>query len=79
MDQPISASGANRNLSQILRDVRDGQSYVVTTHGKPVARIIPYAAADAARDEARAGLMQRLAGQGAIDIGPWSRDDLYDR
>jgi antitoxin (DNA-binding transcriptional repressor) of toxin-antitoxin stability system len=52
---------------------------VVTAHGKPVARITPCSAADASRGAARAALMQRLADQPVTDIGPWKRDELYDR
>jgi prevent-host-death family protein len=79
MDQPISAAAANRSFSQILREVRAGHSYVVTAHGKPVARIIPCHEADAARTAARAALLQRLAGQPVTDVGPWRRDELYER
>jgi len=78
MDQTVSAAEANRSFSQILRDVRAGQSYLITSHGKPVARIIPCRGKDAAREEARAALFQRLAAQPAIDVGPWRRDDLYE-
>ena len=39
MDQPISAVEANRRFSGLLREVRDGRSYVVTARGKPIARI----------------------------------------
>jgi len=79
MDQPIPAAEANRHFSRLLREVRDGRSYVVTAHGKPVARIVPCTAADAARGTARAALLQRLAAQPAIDIGRWTRDALYER
>jgi prevent-host-death family protein len=75
MDQPIPAAEANRNFSRLLREVRDGRSYVVTAHGKPIARIVPCTEADAART----ALLQRLALQPAIDIGPWTRDALYER
>ncbi len=79
MDQTISAADANRSFSRILREVRDGQTYVVTAHGKPVARIVPCTEADASRAAARAALMRRLAEQPVTDIGPWKRDELYDR
>jgi prevent-host-death family protein len=79
LDQPIPAAEANRQFSRLLREVREGRSYVVTAHGKPIARIVPCTAADAARGAARAALLQRLALQPAIDIGPWSRDALYER
>ena len=41
MEEVVSAADANRKFSLILRGVRDGHSYVVTSHGRPVARIIP--------------------------------------
>ncbi len=41
MDEHVSAADANRRFSRILREVRDGRSYVVTSHGTPVARIVP--------------------------------------
>jgi prevent-host-death family protein len=79
MENAVSAADANRNFSHILREVRGGASYVVTAHGKPVARIVPCEPADAARAAARVALLQRLRDQPVTDIGPWTRDDLYDR
>ena len=78
MDQIVSAAEANRSFSQILRDVRAGQTYVVTAHGKPVARIIPCHETDAARQAARNALYQRLVAQPVADIGPWRRAELYE-
>lgn len=79
MENPVTAADANRNFSHILREVRGGASYVVTAHGKPVARIIPCEPADAARAAARETLLRRLRDQPVTDIGPWNRDDLYQR
>jgi prevent-host-death family protein len=79
MDHPISAAEANRSFSRLLRDVQSGQSYVVTSHGRPVARIVPCDEADTARHAALDALLQRLDSQPAIEIGPWARDDLYKR
>jgi len=79
MDQAISAAEANRSFSRLLREVRDGRSFVVTAHGRPVARIVPCHEADQAREKARSALLLRLAGQPVVDIGPWTRDELYER
>lgn len=77
MQKAISATEANRKFSEILRAVEGGQSYVVTSHGRPVARIEPVnRKGDAHR--ARNALLKRLRSQKAIDIGPWTRDELYD-
>ena len=77
MEKAISATEANRKFSEVLRGVRVGHSYVVTSHGRPVARIGPVNEEhDAVR--ARDTLLKRLRLQKAIDIGPWTRDELYD-
>ncbi len=78
MDKAVSAADANRNLSQLLRGVRQGKSYVITSHGRPIARIVPTAESRAVQERARAALFQRLEAQRAIDIGRWDRDELYE-
>jgi prevent-host-death family protein len=80
MDEAISAAEANRSFSRLLREVREeGRTFVVTSHGKPVAKLVPCSRAEAAREEARAALLARLATQSVIDVGRWSRDELYER
>jgi prevent-host-death family protein len=77
MEKAISAAEANRKFSEVLRGVRAGQTYLVTSHGRPVARIEPVDK-ESDKDRARNALLKRLRSQKAIDIGPWSRDELYD-
>lgn len=79
MDRSVSAADANRSFSRILRDVRDGASYVVTAHGRPVARIVPFKRDTDARAAARARLFERVKAQPAMNLGPWTRDELYER
>lgn len=75
----VSAALANRNFSRLLRDVREGRSYVITSHGKPVARLVPVDARDDVREAARRILFTRLRSQAATpSIGPWTRDELYE-
>jgi antitoxin (DNA-binding transcriptional repressor) of toxin-antitoxin stability system len=50
----------------------------VTSHGKPVARIVPISRDDATSDGARAALLARLRAEPIITIGSWSRDELYE-
>ena len=78
MDKIVSAAEANRRFSQLLQSVRQGDSYVVTAHGKPVARIVPIRGDDAVKDKAREALLARLRSQPAIEIGPWTREELYE-
>lgn len=67
MDQPISAAEANRSFSGLLRAVRQGQGFVVTAHGRPVARIAP-CNDDADRTKRLAGI--HGASPGAAGDGP---------
>lgn len=80
MEQAVSAAEANRSFSRLLREVREeGRSFLVTSHGTPVAKLVPCATGHAARETARQALLARLAAQPAVDIGRWSRDELYER
>ncbi|HEV2467830.1 MAG TPA: type II toxin-antitoxin system prevent-host-death family antitoxin [Candidatus Sulfotelmatobacter sp.] len=77
MEKAISSADANRKFSQVLREVRDGCSYVVTSHGRPVARISPVRENTAAT-RGRALLLKRVRSQPVIDVGRWRREDLYE-
>jgi len=79
MDRSVSAADANRSFSQILREVRDGATFVVTAHGKPVARIVPFKQDMERRLKAREALFKRVQAQPAMNLGPWTRDELYER
>ena len=78
MEEAVSAAEANRRFSRLLRDVRAGRSFVVTAHGRPVARIVPAAEDQPTRQAAREALFRRLDSQPVQEIGPWNRDALYD-
>ena len=78
MEEAVSAADANRRFSLLLRGVREGRSYVVTSHGKPVARLVPAGQRDEAAKSARATLLARLEKQPVLNVGPWSRDELYE-
>ena len=76
MEEAVSAADANRRFSLLLRGVREGRSYVVTSHGKPVARLIP--AGRRVATGARTELLSRLQKQPVVDAGRWTRDELYE-
>jgi prevent-host-death family protein len=78
MDKSISAADANRRFSELLRTVKKGRSVVVTSHGKPVARITPAAEDDRAAQGARSALFARLRSEPVVKAGRWTRDELYD-
>ena len=78
MDEAVSATYANRKFSQLLRAVREGHSYVVTSHGRPVARILPVGQQDQVAAGARTALLVRLRSEPAVKVGRWTRDELYE-
>lgn len=78
MDKAISAADANRKFSLLLRGVREGRSYVVTSHGKPVARLVPAGKNDDVAAGARTALLARLKTRPAVEIGRWTREELYE-
>jgi len=77
-ERSVPATDANRRFSELLREVQRGQSILVTSHGKPVAKIIPVTGSDRTAEEARSSLLSRLRKQRPVSVGRWSRDELYD-
>lgn len=78
MKETVSAADANRKFSSILRGVREGHSYIVTSHGRPVARIVPADARESLVSAARTALLSRLERQSVVNAGRWTRDELYE-
>ncbi|KPF62284.1 hypothetical protein IP88_15215 [alpha proteobacterium AAP81b] len=76
MDRPITASDANQRFSEMLREVTRGERFVVTSRGRPVARITPV---DGEGDQAAAvaSLLAFLETRPARRLDGWTRDDLY--
>jgi prevent-host-death family protein len=74
----FSAAEANRNFSMLLRGVKAGRSYVVTSHGRPVARIIPFSGGSHQARAAAAALFERLKVTPVASVGRWTRDELYE-
>jgi prevent-host-death family protein len=74
----VSAADANRRFSELLRKVREGGSFVVTSHGRPVARLVPFDARDRTATDGRRVLLDRLRGEPTTDVGLWTREDLYE-
>jgi prevent-host-death family protein len=77
MEKAVSAADANRRFSKLLRAVREGHSYVVTSHGQAVAKIVPVEKNAAVTQWARTVLWKRLRSEPVVRIGRWSRDELY--
>jgi prevent-host-death family protein len=78
MNKAVSAADANRRFSELLRTVKKGQSVVVTSHGKPVAKVSPVVEDDLASEGARSALFTRLRKERVVNVDRWTRDELYD-
>ncbi len=82
MEKSVSAADANRRFSDLLRGVRKRRRYVVTSHGRPVAKLIPAETDERNAAAARAALLARLksqpAAKGAKAQRHWTRDELYE-
>lgn len=74
----VPATEANRRFSALLRGVRQGKKYIVTSHGRPIAQIGPAAQTSVSAEVARTNLLARLAKQPVITTAAWTRADLYD-
>lgn len=77
----VTAAEANRYFSKVLRDVKAGETVVVTSHGEPVARIEPVptdVAEKARRAEALRELLEHLRSRPALNLGRITRDEIYD-
>ena len=78
MEKAVSAADANRKFSKLLRTIGEGHSYVVTSHGKAVAKIVPFEKDGATTPGARSALLKRLRSEPVVTIGLWSRAELYE-
>jgi len=78
-EKPVSAADANREFSRLLQEVKKGHSYIVTSHGKPVARIAPVEQHGRVAEKARSVLLARLRNAPVTKTGRWTRDELYER
>jgi prevent-host-death family protein len=78
VDEVVSAAEANRRFSRLLAGVRQGRSYTVTSHGKPIARIVPAGGSDPVREAAKEALLARLRRQPIVHVGKWTREELYE-
>lgn len=78
MEKAVSATDANREFSRLLDGVRRGRTYVVTSHGQPVARISPVNESGKGMTDARKSLLARLRKQAVSHAGRWTREELYE-
>ncbi|MDN5571396.1 MAG: type II toxin-antitoxin system prevent-host-death family antitoxin [Propionibacteriaceae bacterium] len=75
MTQTIGSYEAKTHLPRLLDEVAEGQTYVITKHGRPVARLLPVRGATPRRDiveeilEFRVGKNLGMGIKDAIEAG----------
>jgi prevent-host-death family protein len=77
MDRAISASDANQRFSEMLREVQAGESFIVTSRGRPVAKVSPIGDVEG-QDSAIDALLDFVADLPRRHAGAWRREDLYE-
>jgi antitoxin (DNA-binding transcriptional repressor) of toxin-antitoxin stability system len=50
----------------------------VTSHGRPIAKIVPIEKDENISLKARSALLKRLRSERVTTIGRWQRDELYE-
>ncbi|HZK98617.1 MAG TPA: type II toxin-antitoxin system prevent-host-death family antitoxin [Caulobacteraceae bacterium] len=82
----VPAAQANRDFSKLLRAARDGAKITITSHGQPVAELGPVGVESISeavemdrRRKAREDLLAHLRSVKPTVVGPWTRDELYER
>lgn len=81
METSVSATDANRNFSHLLGRTEEGERYVITAHGRPVAKLTPFEDknAEVRRAKAYQKLLRHLKSEAPVKrIGTWTRDELYE-
>jgi prevent-host-death family protein len=71
----ISAANANRQFSTVLREVAQGEAFVITSRGRAVATLAPVEQRNPLAHEA---LLSRLRAQPLTGKCEWTRDELYE-
>ncbi len=79
MGSAVAAADANREFSKLLGRVRQGETFVITSHGRPVAKIGPIDVREGTASAAKGILLNRLRTQPVSRAARrWTRDELYE-
>jgi prevent-host-death family protein len=75
----VTAADANRHFSKLLREVQAGEEVTITSHGQPVAKVVPIKQmSDEERSAAFDRLIKRLKSQPALNLPKVTRDQIYE-
>ncbi len=72
----ITATEANQRFPDLLRRVQAGESFTVTSHGRPVAKVGPVDSE--LKKQSAEEFVAYLKSLPRREPMPWTRDELYD-
>ena len=80
MMKSVSAAEANRSFSKLLGSVDRGEEFLITSRGRPVARLVPAATAEQAGAKAKAAkkFFGDLAKRPVRNFARITRGEIYD-
>ncbi|MCG8557211.1 MAG: type II toxin-antitoxin system Phd/YefM family antitoxin [Proteobacteria bacterium] len=71
----VSVSNLKENLSRYIRQVRDGSEVQISSHGRPVAKLVGLKGPDSDADRRR----RRLVAKGVLRAGSGDASPLLDQ
>ncbi len=74
----MTASEANQRFSELLRRVQQGETFTITSRGRPVARVRPVGDRSEERARRVEGLLDYVQSLPASQAHGWRREDLYE-
>lgn len=81
MTKIVTAAEANRQFSSLMREVAEGETVIVTSHGKEMIKMVPIEGESQALSErrsARRELIEYLKSQPLRPGVKWTREELYE-
>jgi prevent-host-death family protein len=77
MKNQIAIFDAKQKLSELVVRANDGETFVITRHGAPMAKLVPVEP-QVDREEAKRRLFERLRSQPSLNLPKVTRDEIYD-
>jgi prevent-host-death family protein len=81
MTKIVTAAEANRQFSSLMREVADGETVIVTSHGRNIMKMTAVGEEDETLTERRSAhrrLMEYLRSQPRRPAISWTREELYE-
>ena len=78
MKSQIAIFDAKQKLSELVVRANDGETFVITRHSAPMAKLVPLEP-QVDREEAKRRLFKRLRSQPSLNLPKVTRDEIYDR